>query len=94
MSDIGMQNAALVLSDLEESTEYKALDAFPGASERFLEFRQRIEHARTRCMAIYPPNQATSDEIRGLLEPLLPKCTARLAPFRPFIQRALAALDG
>ena len=88
-----MNKAALVLGELQESTDYRALDAL-GGSERFQGFRQTVEVAQIRCFSIYPPDKATPDEIRGLLKPLLPQCTARLAPLKPFIERALAALDG
>jgi hypothetical protein len=92
MSDIGIQDAALVLGELQEDERYKALSE-ESEDSRFNQFRQAVELAQIRCLAMYPPNKSTEPEIRGLLDALQAECTGTLAPFRPYFDRAIPGLD-
>jgi hypothetical protein len=93
LSELGIQNAALLLGDLQEDVRYRALDATE-ADARFNQFRRQVELVQIRCFQMYPPDKRTEPEVRGLLERLRDTCTGTLAPFRPYLDRALAALDG
>jgi hypothetical protein len=92
MTNVGMQEAGLVLGELQEDARYKALNE-SGADNRFNEFRQAVEQAQIRCFAMYPPDKATEVEIRDLLGALRAECTGTLAQFQSFLDDALAALD-
>ncbi len=59
---------------------------------QFNSFRQRVEIAEIRCLAVPPSEEATEEEIRELLEELQGFCTGRLAQFRRFVDEALQAL--
>jgi hypothetical protein len=91
MSEIGLQNANLVLGDLEEDPDYKAL-AEAGTNPDFNEFRQQVEVIRARCLA-FPFTYGNVHEVRGLLITLYINCRGTLGRFRPFVERALTALD-
>jgi hypothetical protein len=90
MGTMRMQNACSALWDLQEDPEYKMLaESHDG---EFNAFRQRVELAEMRCLAVPPSREATDEEIRGLLEELQKFCTGKLAKFRHFIDEALEAL--
>lgn len=79
-----------ILHDLEEDGGYKALTE-AGDDRHFNQFRGDVSKLRTRCFGTNP----TAEEIRHELKLLQSACFgSTLAPFRPFLTKALAALDG
>jgi hypothetical protein len=95
MRPTALQDVRLVLEELEQDTHYQAFATLPPETfgeSRFNAFRQEVDLLGIRCLQL-PPNDASQDEVRQRLHDLRHACTAKLAPFRPLMDKALAELD-
>jgi hypothetical protein len=95
MRPTALQDVRLVLDELELDTHYQAFAVLPPetfADSRFNAFRQEVDLLGIRCLQL-APNEASQDEVRQRLHDLRDACMAKLTPFRPFIEKALAELD-
>jgi hypothetical protein len=90
MGTIKMQNACAALWELEDDPEYVAMVENPDPA--FNVFRQRMEVAGMRCLAVAPSEGDSEAEVRELLEELREVCTGKLARFRRFVDAALQEL--
>jgi hypothetical protein len=90
MGPLNLQNVRAVLDELEDDPEYWAF-ADAGVDEWFNVFRQQVEITGVRCLQVVP-DQASPEEIEGRLKRLGALCAGSLARFKPFIERAQAAL--
>ncbi len=92
MNRMNLQNVREVLAELEEDASYKSfMDS--GLGEAFGRFRQEVDITGIRCLQ-FQPDKATPNEIEDRLGELSDYCVGTLAQFKPFIERAQAALHG
>ncbi len=92
MDRIKAQNVRGALGDLEKDPSYQSLRD-SGRDDSFNKFRQEVEITGIRCL-LTEPEEATLDEIEDRLGELRNSCVGTLAQFKPFIERAQAALHG
>ncbi len=92
MNRMNLQNVREVLAELEEDPSYKSfMDS--GPDESFHQFRVGVDITGIRCLQ-FQPDKATPNEIEDRLGELRNSCVGTLAQFKPFIERAQAALHG
>lgn len=87
-----LQNVRSVLADLEEDSEYRALND-SGLDGQFNALGQEVDIAGIRCLQ-WQPDSATSDEIEERLTRMLGLCIGKLSRFKPYIERAQVVLHG
>jgi len=89
MKPLAPQNVARALGELRDLPEYEAMESSGDAA--FHELPQEVVMAIMRC---FPPkpDPPTEGEIAERLGRMLKLCVGGLAKFRPYMQRAEAAL--
>ena len=85
-----LQNASDVLGELMADADYGSLQD-SGTDGQFNRFRQEVKTTRMLCNPLQPDR---ADDIAERLERLHASCVGNLTRFKPFIERAQAALRG
>lgn len=91
MGAMTLQKIRVALREMEETAAYQALATKPMADEAFHEFWQEVNATTTRCFTS-PPNVPVLTDVAERLNRLHRMTTGTLGSFRPFIERAQAAL--
>lgn len=89
MTDTQTNKVAEALHELEEDSRFKAL-AETDDDRHFNRFREDVRNLRTRIFGTTLAREQIQQELRLLQAACF---GATLAPFRPYLTRALVALD-
>jgi hypothetical protein len=86
-------NVREALAEMEADVLYVDLAAPPIADERFRGFWSRVNELGIKCMTPPPSSPPSAAEVREDLESLHLETIGTLFRFRPYIEKAIAAIE-